>query len=67
MNAYSLITKLFCSKDDGRSAIHVRQPILVPRTDADELPPHRDQPWIIDKRGYRKVDPAMTFVPASRL
>jgi len=58
---------LFRSKDDGQSAIQVRQPILVPRTQADELPPYRDQPWIIDKGGYRKVDPAMTFVPVSRL
>jgi hypothetical protein len=31
------------------------------------LPPHRDQPWIIDKCGYRKIDPSMTLVPASRL
>ena len=41
--------------------------ILQPRTAADELPPYRDQPWIIDRRGYRKVDPGMTLVPASRL
>jgi len=67
MNPYSVITRLFRSKDDGQSAIQVRQPILVPRTQADELPPYRDQPWIIDKGGYRKVDPAMTFVPVSRL
>ena len=40
---------------------------LVPRTAADELPPYRDQPWIIDKRGYRKIDPSMTLVPVCRL
>jgi hypothetical protein len=40
---------------------------LLPRTAADELPPYRDQPWIIDKCGYRKIDPSMTFVPVSRL
>jgi len=34
---------------------------------ADELPPYREQPWIIDKRGYRKVDPTMTLVPANRI
>ena len=67
MNPYSVIAKLFRSRDDGRSAIEVRQPILVPRTQADELPPYRDQPWIIDKGGYRKIDPAMTFVPVNRL
>jgi hypothetical protein len=40
---------------------------LAPRTAADELPPYRDQPWIIDKRAYRKIDPSMTLVPVSRL
>jgi hypothetical protein len=40
---------------------------LVPRTAADELPPDRGQPWIIDKQGYRKVDPSLTLVPMSRL
>jgi DNA invertase Pin-like site-specific DNA recombinase len=38
------------------------------RTAADELPPYRDQPWIIDKRGYRKQsDPNLTLVPVGRL
>jgi hypothetical protein len=45
----------------------LQQQVLLPRTAADELPPHRDQPWIIDKRGYRKVDPSMTLVPVGRL
>jgi hypothetical protein len=40
---------------------------LAPRTAADELPPYRGQPWIIDKQGYRKVDPSLTLVPVSRL
>ena len=40
---------------------------LAPRTAADELPPYRGQPWIIDKHGYRKVDPSLTLIPASRL
>ena len=43
------------------------QKVLLPRTAADELPPYRGQPWIIDRRGYRKVDPSMTLVPAGRL
>ena len=43
------------------------QKVLLPRTAADELPPHRGQPWIIDRRGYRKVDSSMTLVPAGRL
>ena len=41
--------------------------VLLPRTAADELPPHRGQPWIIDRRGYRKIDSSMTLVPAGRL
>jgi hypothetical protein len=64
---YFLITKLFRSSDDGRSAAEVRQPILVPRTQADDLPPYREQPWIIDRGGPRKIDPSMTLVPVSRL
>ena len=49
------------------TASDLRQQVLLPRTAADELPPYRDQPWIIDRRGYRKIDPSMTLVPASRL
>jgi hypothetical protein len=67
MNAYSLMTKLLRPTNEGSAAFEVRQPILLPRTAADELPPHREQPWIIDGRGYRKIDPSMTLVPASRL
>ena len=54
MNVFSLMTKLFRSQDDGQSAVEVRQPILVPRTQADDLPPYREQPWIIDRHGYRR-------------
>ena len=43
------------------------QTVLLPRTAADELPPYRGQPWIIDRQGYRKVDSSMTLVPAGRL
>ena len=65
MKAYSLLASLspvrpFPTKEDAPQ-------LLLPRMAADELPPHREQPWIIDKRGYRKVDPAMTLVPLSRL
>ena len=67
MKMYFLITKPFGSRDDGRSAAEVRQPVLVPRTQADDLLPYREQPWIIDRGGYRKVDPSMTRVPARRL
>lgn len=67
MNAYSLMTKMLRPANDGSAAFEVRQPILVPRTAADELPPYREQPWIIDRRGYRKIDPSLTLVPASRL
>ena len=63
MNAYSILASLLRS-----STIRVGAPqLLQPRMAADELPPHREQPWIIDKRGYRKVDPSMTLVPATRI
>jgi hypothetical protein len=67
MNAYSVMTKLLCPANEGSAAFEVRQPILLPRTAADELPPYREQPWIIDRRGYRNIDPSMTLVPVSRL
>ena len=58
MKAHALLASLspvrpFPTKEDAPQ-------LLLPRMAADELPPHREQPWIIDKRGYRKVDPAMT-------
>jgi hypothetical protein len=67
MIVYSVMTKLLRPTNDGSVAFEVRQPILLPRTSADELPPYREQPWIIDRSGYRKIDPSMTLVPASRL
>jgi len=67
MNVYSLMTKLLRPTNEGSAAFEVRPPILLPRTAADELPPYREQPWIIDNGGYRKIDPSMTLVPVSRL
>ena len=67
MNAYSVITKLLRPTKESSAAFEVRQPVLLPRTPTDELPPYRDQPWIIDRGGYRKIDPSMTLVPVSRL
>jgi hypothetical protein len=67
MNVYSVMTKLLRLTNVGSAAFEVRQPILLPRTAADELPAYREQPWIIDKGGYRKIDPSMTLVPVSRL
>jgi hypothetical protein len=67
MNAYSALTNLLRSTNGEVAAVQVRKPVLLPRTAADDLPPYRGQPWIIDGRGYRKVDPGMTLVPVSRL
>ena len=67
MNAYSLLTNLLRSTDGEGAAVQLRKPVLLPRTAADELPPYREQPWIIDRSGYRKIDPSMTLVPVSRL
>jgi hypothetical protein len=61
MNAYSALTKLL------HPAVQVQKAVLLPRTAADDLPPYREQPWIIDGCGYRKIDPSMTLVPAGRL
>jgi hypothetical protein len=67
MNAYSVMTRLLRPANEVSAALGGQQPILLPRTAADELPPYREQPWIIDKGGYRKIDASMTLVPVSRL
>ena len=67
MTAYSLLANLLRATTHGETETQVRPTVLLPRTAADELPPYRDQPWIIDRSGYRKIDPSMTLVPVSRL
>jgi hypothetical protein len=67
MNAYSVMTKLLHPANEVSAACEARQPIFCRGPAADELPPYREQPWIIDKGGYRKIDPSMTLVPVSRL
>ena len=68
MLGYSVLSDLLHPRPNtGPTVSELQQQVLLPRTAADELPPYRDQPWIIDKRGYRKIDPSMTLVPASRL
>ena len=67
MNAYSVLANLLGSTNEEVAAVQVRQPILLPRTAADELPPYREQPWDIDRGGYRKIDPCMTLIPVSSL
>jgi hypothetical protein len=59
MNVYSVLTDLLRSTND-EAAVRGRNPVLLPRTAADELPPYREQPWIIDRRGYRKIEPNLT-------
>ena len=67
MSAYSVLANLLHFTTEQKVAVQVRKPVLLPRTAADELPPYCEQPWIIDCRGYRKLDPSMTLVPVSRL
>jgi hypothetical protein len=67
MKAYSVLANLLRPTSAEVVATQVGQPVLLPRTAADELPPYLEQPWIIDRRGYRKIDPSMTLVPAGRL
>jgi hypothetical protein len=68
MSGCSLLSDLLrpLSKN-ARAVSELQQQVLLPRTAADELPPYREQPWIIDRRGYRKLDRSLTFVPVSRL
>ena len=64
MNGCSVLASLLRPRtNEGQTASE--HPVLLPRTAADELPPYREQPWIIDRQGYRKVEP-MTLVPADR-
>jgi hypothetical protein len=67
MSTYSLLANLLHPVNEKAGAVQAGQTVLLPRTAADELPPYREQPWIIDGRGYRKIDPSMTLVPVSRL
>ena len=67
MNGYSVLANLLRSTSEGVVPIQARQPVLLPRTAADELPPYREQPWDINRDGYRKIDPSMTLVSVSRL
>ena len=67
MNVHSLMTKLLRPTNESSAACDVPPPVLHPRTAADELPPYREQPWIIDRGGYRKIDSSMTLVPVGRL
>jgi hypothetical protein len=60
MNAHSVMTKLLRRTKEGSAAFEVRQPVLLPRTAADDLPPYREQPGIIDGRGYRKIESNLT-------
>ena len=65
MKAYSVLANLLRSTNEGAAVVQARQPVLLPRTAADELPPYREQPWIVDERGYRKVG-SRTLAPADR-
>ena len=69
MNAHSVLAHLFHKVQVAAAGVRQVEEAarLVPRTAADELPAYRDQPWIIDRRGYRKIGPSMTLVPMSRL
>ena len=68
MDGFSLLSGLLRPRSHRGSAVIEHPPqVLLPRTAADELPPYREQPWLIDRRGYRKIDPSMTLVPVRRL
>ena len=61
MNGYSILIGLLRPRTDEAP----QQSVLLPRTAADELPPYREQPWSIDRQGYRRVY-SMTTVPADK-
>jgi hypothetical protein len=66
MSGCSLLSDLLRPLSKNARAVSQLQ-VLLPRTAADELPPYREQPWVIDRRGYRKLDRSLTFVPVNRL
>jgi len=67
MTALTLLANLLKPSGQAEAGTQARTLVLLPRTAADELPPYRDQPWVIDTSGHRKIDPSMTLVPVSRL
>jgi len=66
MNPYSVLANLLSSTNEEEPAVQVRKLVLLPRTAADELPPYREQPSIIDGRWRREIDPNLTLVPMHR-
>ena len=68
MNAYSVLGgRCRPRTNEPRTAPELQQPVqLLPRTAADELPPYREQPSIIDERWRREIDPNLTLVPMHR-
>jgi hypothetical protein len=71
MNAYSVLAYLLHpGSNEARVAAGVREVEeamrLVPRTAADELPPHRGQPVSLDGWRRHEPNPNLTLVPWSR-
>jgi hypothetical protein len=71
MSAHSVLACLLHPRPNGAEvAAGVREAgetmRLVPRTAADELPPYRGQPMILDGWRRRERDTNLTMVPWSR-
>jgi hypothetical protein len=71
MNAHSVLAYLLHpGSNEAQVATGVREVEevmrLVPRTAADELPPYRGQPLILDGWRRRERDTSLTLVPWSR-
>ena len=58
MNGHFVLADLFRSLNPAGLVEPKRPHLLLPRTPADELPPYREQPSIVDGRHRRKLDPA---------
>jgi hypothetical protein len=64
MNGHFVLVDFFHSLNPTGLVEPKRSRLLLPRTAADELPPYREQPSIVDGRRRRKLDPAWSVPPA---
>jgi hypothetical protein len=65
LDGHNQLPKLVLGAKFMRVASYPKLQVLLPTTEADDLPPYREQPWIVDKGEYRKVD-SRTLAPAER-
>ena len=66
MNVYSALTAFLCPHPVA-GLLAAKQPArLLPRTAADEMPPYREEPPMLEGRRRRELDPSWTLAPMGR-